>query len=105
MVARAKKAWYLANTTIRNAKRIKDGLATLVASPLHGNLEGRSRERQFADLFQTAFAKKAPFDHKKIEEIIIKRINKKVNTYDPQIKKKNKNQVLIIIQQIRNNVI
>lgn len=54
MVARAKKAWYLANTTIRNAKRIKDGLATLVASPLHGNLEGRSRERQFAELLNAA---------------------------------------------------
>ncbi|HLG65542.1 MAG TPA: hypothetical protein VKY19_26695 [Ktedonosporobacter sp.] len=105
MVARAKKAWYLANTTIRNAKRIKDGLATLVASPLHGNLEGRSRERQFADLFQTAFAKKAPFDHKKIEEIIIECINKKVNADAPQWKQKIKDHVLMIIQQIRNNVI
>lgn len=54
MVAREKKAWYLANTTIRNAKRIKDGLAALVDSPLHGNLEGRSRERQFAELLNKA---------------------------------------------------
>ena len=49
-----KKAWYLANTTVRNALRLKDGLRVLVDSPLHGNLMGREREQQFAILLHTS---------------------------------------------------
>lgn len=44
------KAWYIGNTTIRNAKRLKDGLRVLVNSPLHGNLIGRDKEQEFAKL-------------------------------------------------------
>jgi hypothetical protein len=50
MVVQNKKAWYIANTTIRNPSRLKDGLRCLVDSPLHGNLENREREQQFAVL-------------------------------------------------------
>ena len=50
MLQTKKKAWYLANTTVRNALRLKDGLRVLVDSPLHGNLEGREREQQLAIL-------------------------------------------------------
>lgn len=49
-----RKAWYIANTTIRNPLRLKDGLRCLVDSPLHGNLEGRMREQQFAVLLNNA---------------------------------------------------
>lgn len=49
-----KKAWYLGNTTVRNAKRLRDGLAVLVDSPLHGNLAGRLNEHQFARLLDEA---------------------------------------------------
>ena len=48
------KAWYLANTTIRNPQRLKEGLRLLVGSPLHGNLIGRIREQQFAILLNEA---------------------------------------------------
>src|SRR6266566_4603879 len=48
-----KKAWYLANTTVRNALRLKDGLRVLLDSPLHGNL-GREREQQLAILLHTS---------------------------------------------------
>ncbi|MDI3311058.1 MAG: AlwI family type II restriction endonuclease, partial [Thermoanaerobacterium sp.] len=44
------KAWYIGNTTIRNAKRLKDGLRVLVDSSLHGNLIGKSNEQEFARL-------------------------------------------------------
>lgn len=44
------KAWYVGNTTIRNAKRLKEGLRVLVNSPLHGNLIGKSNEQEFARL-------------------------------------------------------
>ena len=44
------KAWYIGNTTIRNAKRLKEGLRVLVNSPLHGNLVGRANEQEFAKL-------------------------------------------------------
>ncbi len=44
------RAWYLGNTTIRNAKRLKDGLRALVNSNLHGNLEGTENEQEFAKL-------------------------------------------------------
>ncbi|MED5040786.1 AlwI family type II restriction endonuclease [Geobacillus stearothermophilus] len=45
-----KKAWYIGNTTVRNAKRLKDGLRVLLNSPLHGNLKGRENEQEFAKL-------------------------------------------------------
>ncbi|MED4476406.1 AlwI family type II restriction endonuclease [Oceanobacillus caeni] len=44
------KAWYIGNTTIRNAKRLKDGLRVLANSPLHGNLIGKDNEQEFAKL-------------------------------------------------------
>lgn len=44
------RAWYLGNTTIRNAKRLKDGLRVLINSNLHGNLEGTENEQAFAKL-------------------------------------------------------
>ncbi|AWO76586.1 MULTISPECIES: AlwI family type II restriction endonuclease [Geobacillus] len=44
------KAWYIGNTTVRNAKRLKDGLRVLLNSPLHGNLIGREKEQEFAKL-------------------------------------------------------
>src|SRR2546425_1330082 len=48
------KAWYLANTTVRNPSRVKEGLKILVDSPLHGNLVGPIREQQFAMLLNNA---------------------------------------------------
>ena len=48
------KAWYLANTTIRNPQRLKEGLRLFASSPLHGNLVGRIREQQFAELLNEA---------------------------------------------------
>lgn len=48
------RAWYLGNTTIRNAKRLKDGLRALVNSTLHGNLEGTENEQEFAKLLDQA---------------------------------------------------
>lgn len=44
------KAWYIGNTTIRNPKRLKDGLKALSLSPLHGNLVGKENEQEFAKL-------------------------------------------------------
>ncbi|SDB84612.1 AlwI restriction endonuclease [Pelagirhabdus alkalitolerans] len=44
------RAWYIGNTTIRNAKRLKDGLTILVRSSLHGNLVGKKAEQEFARL-------------------------------------------------------
>src|SRR5260370_35393696 len=43
-----KRAWYLGNTTVREAQRLRAGLTVLAASPLNGNLEGRERETAFA---------------------------------------------------------
>ncbi len=43
-----KRAWYLGNTTVREAQRLRVGLTVLAASPLNGNLEGRERETAFA---------------------------------------------------------
>lgn len=48
------KAWYIGNTTIRNAKRLKDGLRVLANSHLHGNLIGRENELEFAKLLSEA---------------------------------------------------
>jgi len=60
-VAQKQKAWYIGNTTIRNARRLKDGLRVLVNSPLHGNLSGRKNEQEFAKLLHNegvVFAKR-----------------------------------------------
>src|SRR5256885_16109414 len=43
-----KRAWYLGNTTVREAQRLRAGLTVLAALPLNGNLEGRERETAFA---------------------------------------------------------
>jgi hypothetical protein len=47
-----KRAWYLGNTTVREAQRLRAGLTVLATSPLNGNLEGRERETAFALLLQ-----------------------------------------------------
>src|SRR5690625_2902456 len=47
------KAWYIGNTTVRNAKRLKDGLSVLYYSSLHGNLEGKKNEQEFAKLLHS----------------------------------------------------
>jgi AlwI restriction endonuclease len=44
-----RKIWSLGNTTVREAKRLKEGLRILVNSPLHGNLS-KENEREFAKL-------------------------------------------------------
>ena len=49
-----RRAWYLGNTTVREAQRLRAGLAVLAASPLNGNLEGRERETAFAKLLDEA---------------------------------------------------
>jgi hypothetical protein len=43
------RAWYLGNTTVREAQRLRAGLAVLAGSPLNGNLEGRQPEREAVD--------------------------------------------------------
>src|SRR5216683_3449791 len=50
----SKRAWYLGNTTVREAQRLRAGLSVLAASPLNGNLEGRERETAFALLLNEA---------------------------------------------------
>ncbi|MDB5054974.1 MAG: type IIs restriction endonuclease [Bacilli bacterium] len=47
------KAWYIGNTTIRNPKRLKDGLRALSLSPLHGNLIGKENELEFSRLLDS----------------------------------------------------
>jgi hypothetical protein len=49
-----KRAWYLGNTTVREAQRLRAGLTVLAASPLNGNLEGKERETAFALLLNEA---------------------------------------------------
>src|SRR5258708_26408603 len=49
-----KRAWYLGNTTVREAQRLRAGLTVLARSPLNGNLEGRERETAFALLLNEA---------------------------------------------------
>ena len=44
------KAWSFGNTTVRSPLRLQEGLRVLVESPLHGNLVGRDRQQQFAQL-------------------------------------------------------
>jgi hypothetical protein len=48
------RAWYLGNTTVREAQRLRAGLKALAGSPLEGNLDGRERERAFAILLSDA---------------------------------------------------
>jgi hypothetical protein len=48
------RAWYLGNTTVREAQRLRAGLTALAGSPLEGNLDGRERERAFAILLSDA---------------------------------------------------
>jgi hypothetical protein len=49
-----RRAWYLGNTTVREAQRLRAGLEVLANSPLNGNLEGRERETAFARLLDEA---------------------------------------------------
>ncbi len=49
-----KRAWYLGNTTVREAQRLRAGLTVLADSPLNGNLEGKERETAFALLLNKA---------------------------------------------------
>jgi hypothetical protein len=42
------KAWYLGNTSVREAQRLRAGLVVLKASTLNDNLEGKTRDRDLA---------------------------------------------------------
>lgn len=42
------KAWYLGNTSVREAQRLRAGLVVLKASTLNDNLEGKLRDRDLA---------------------------------------------------------
>jgi hypothetical protein len=48
------RAWYLGNTTVREAQRLRAGLTALAESPLEGNLDGKERERAFAIVLSDA---------------------------------------------------
>ena len=41
--------WHFGNTTVRNPKRIRDGLSVLSGSPLNGFLIGKSQEALLAE--------------------------------------------------------
>ena len=43
-------SWHIGNTTVRTPYRLRAALVALMTSHLHGNLVGRDREREFADL-------------------------------------------------------
>ena len=45
-----KRAWYLGNTTVREAQRLRAGLSVLASSLLNGNLDSKERETAFARL-------------------------------------------------------
>lgn len=45
-----RKAWYLGNTTLRNPRRLRQGLEVYSNSDLHGNLIGKNNEQKFATL-------------------------------------------------------
>lgn len=45
-----RKAWYIGNTTLRNPRRLRQGLEIYSRSNLHGNLIGVQNEQQFAIL-------------------------------------------------------
>jgi hypothetical protein len=46
--------WHFGNTTVRNPKRIKEGLKVLYNSNLNGNLIGKKQEKLFADFLNNA---------------------------------------------------
>jgi len=48
------KPWYLGNTTVRSALRIRDGIVALAASSLLGDIKGREKESEFAWLLNQA---------------------------------------------------
>jgi hypothetical protein len=50
----AANPWQIANTTVRNPYRLKEGLRALVASPLLGNLVGTAQETAFTELLHEA---------------------------------------------------
>lgn len=45
-----KKAWYIGNTTLRNPRRLRQGLEVYFNSNMHGNLIGKENEQKFAIL-------------------------------------------------------
>src|SRR5712671_4932367 len=49
-----KLAWYLGNTTVREAQRLRTGLEVLANSPLNGDLKGKDRENALALLLNEA---------------------------------------------------
>jgi hypothetical protein len=42
--------WYIGNTSVRSAFRLRDGLVALSTSPLQGNMRGQDGDRAFRDL-------------------------------------------------------
>ncbi|UQZ88910.1 AlwI family type II restriction endonuclease [Deltaproteobacteria bacterium Smac51] len=42
--------WYIGNTSVRSAMRLRDGLVALAASPLQGNLRGKDGDLAFRNL-------------------------------------------------------
>jgi len=48
------RPWYLGNTTVRNAFRLREGLIALAESNLDGNIRGRENEIRFAMVLHQA---------------------------------------------------
>ncbi|PKM51468.1 MAG: AlwI family type II restriction endonuclease [Firmicutes bacterium HGW-Firmicutes-7] len=48
------KAWYIGNTTLRNPRRLKEGLNIYQQSDLHGNLTGKENETKLAILLHNS---------------------------------------------------
>lgn len=48
------RPWYLGNTTVRNAFRLREGLIALAESNLDGNIRGRENEIRFAIILHQA---------------------------------------------------
>ncbi|MHB1314121.1 MAG: AlwI family type II restriction endonuclease [Christensenellales bacterium] len=46
--------WYIGNTSVRSAFRLRDGLVTLSQSPLQGNMRGQDGDRAFRELLGQA---------------------------------------------------
>ena len=46
--------WYIGNTSVRSAFRLRDGLVALSQSPLQGNMRGHDGDRAFRDLLGEA---------------------------------------------------
>lgn len=42
--------WYIGNTSVRSAFRLRDGLVALSTSPLQSNMRGQEGDRAFRDL-------------------------------------------------------